>query len=224
MQRPEFRAHLGVMDSGKSLRLMQHAYEQDRIGNTTIIAKPGIDTKAGEKITSRIGIDRPVDILFSAEDNVRERVLRHIAQRSLTDSYRTTATTLYVDEVQFASVDHIYQMRELATEDRVSVEAYGLMSDFTGTLFAPISSVIANADHFDQLHTACRGAHDHTQEVCGNSAIRNARLVDGEYVFSGETVAIDGEQNITYRSLCDFCFTAVKKAAALKSQQHSAVR
>lgn len=214
MQKAEFKAHLGVMDSGKSLLLMQQAYEQDQIGNRTIIAKPGVDTKAGEQIISRVGLKRNVDLLFSPDDNVRTRVLQHIGERAI-----HTHTSLYVDEVQFVEPEQIHHLRQLVTEDNISVNVFGLTTDFTGKMFPPVGAVFENADRIQQLVTACRGHENESGDVCGNSAIRNARLVNNEYVFSGETVAIDGEQNITYRSLCDFCYTAVKKAVARKSQQ-----
>lgn len=214
MQRAEFRAHLGVMDSGKSLLLMQQAYEQDRIGNRTIIAKPGVDKKGGDTIVSRVGLERDVDIMLEKKDNVREKVLHYIGERAV-DNH----TSLYVDEIQFIKKRQIAELRQLVTEDNISVNVYGLTTDFTGRTFPPIRPLIENADRIRQLLTACRGHDENSGDVCGNSAIRNARLVDDEYVFSGETVAIDGLENVTYRSLCDFCYTAVKKASALKSQQ-----
>ena len=34
----------------------------------------------------------------------------------------------------------------------------------------------------------------------------NARLVNGEYVFEGAQVAIDGEASVEYRSVCPECY------------------
>jgi thymidine kinase len=34
----------------------------------------------------------------------------------------------------------------------------------------------------------------------------NARTVDGQFVFDGDQVAIDGEQEVSYEALCGACY------------------
>ena len=50
------------MNSGKSTALMQVAYNYEERGMRVLIMKPSIDTKGGEKLMSRLGVERRVDI------------------------------------------------------------------------------------------------------------------------------------------------------------------
>ena len=51
----------GAMNSGKSTALMQVAYNYEERGMRVLIMKPSIDTKGGEKLMSRLGVERRVD-------------------------------------------------------------------------------------------------------------------------------------------------------------------
>lgn len=53
----------GAMNSGKSTALLQAAYNYEERGHQVLLAKPGIDTKAGRAIQSRLGFDRDVDFM-----------------------------------------------------------------------------------------------------------------------------------------------------------------
>ena len=76
------------MNSGKSTALMQVAYNYEERGMRVLIMKPSIDTKGGEKLMSRLGVERRVDIavrpdmvlnrkrLWQAEVNVSQPVFR----------------------------------------------------------------------------------------------------------------------------------------------------
>lgn len=46
----------GTMESGKSTKIIQEAYNYDRNNKSIIVAKPIIDSKGNDKIVSRIGI------------------------------------------------------------------------------------------------------------------------------------------------------------------------
>ena len=46
------------MNSGKSTALMQVAYNYEERGMRVLIMKPSIDTKGGEKLMSRLGVER----------------------------------------------------------------------------------------------------------------------------------------------------------------------
>ena len=49
----------------------------------------------------------------------------------------------------------------------------------------------------EELYTICR---------CGKRAKFNGRIVNGEFTSSGAQVAIDGENEVTYESLCGKCY------------------
>ena len=55
----------GAMNSGKSTALLQVAHNYEQQGMKVLIIKPAIDTKAEDRVSSRLGIERKVDILLT---------------------------------------------------------------------------------------------------------------------------------------------------------------
>ena len=45
---------------------------------------------------------------------------------------------------------------------------------------------------------------------CGRKAILNARMINGNFIFEGEQVAIDMLDNIEYEALCGQCYFKYK--------------
>ena len=64
----------GTMNSGKSALLLQTAHNYEENGMKILIVKPKIDTKGNDKVVSRIGVERQVDLLVGKEDNIYEIV------------------------------------------------------------------------------------------------------------------------------------------------------
>ena len=60
----------GAMNSGKTTRILQCAYNYQEQGMNAIIMKPQIDTKGNEYIVSRIGAKRKVDLLIPSKANI----------------------------------------------------------------------------------------------------------------------------------------------------------
>ena len=63
------------------------------------------------------------------------------------------------------------------------------------------------AHSLEELKTICR---------CGRKAILNGRKINGEFVFEGEQVAIDGENQVEYESLCANCYFEYKEMKVRK--------
>ena len=53
------------MNSGKSIDLIRTAYNYEENGYKVFIIKPGIDTKAGNKISSRVGLERNTAVSYT---------------------------------------------------------------------------------------------------------------------------------------------------------------
>ena len=53
------------------------------------------------------------------------------------------------------------------------------------------------ADDLEELITICS---------CGAKAKFSARKINGKFVTDGAEIAIDGEDNVTYESLCGKCY------------------
>lgn len=62
----------GAMGSGKTAALLQVAYNYEQKGMKIVLIKPSIDTKGKEKVISRIGIERTVDVILLPTEKIIE--------------------------------------------------------------------------------------------------------------------------------------------------------
>ena len=184
----------GAMNSGKSTALLQAAHNYEERDHEILLAKPGVDTKAGRKILSRLGVDRDVDFVIGADDDVLDAFCEHRARRQA-DSGRDVSCLL-IDEAQFLTPDQVDDLLRIAVLEDVPVLSYGIRTDFLTVAFPGSQRLLEIAHSLEELKTICR---------CGRKAVFNARLVDGEPVFTGEQVAIDGVE-VSYESRCAVCY------------------
>ena len=177
----------GAMNSGKTDTLIKTAHNYEERGLNVVVVKPQVDTKGGTTITARGGHSREVDILADSGLDLRHE----IGKRSL-------IACVLVDEAQFLTADQISQLYSVAKEDDISVICYGLRTDFRTQLFPGSQRLLEVADNIEKLPTMC---------FCGSQAEFNTRKVNGNYIFTGDQVAIDGEDEVEYDSLCGSCYT-----------------
>lgn len=211
----KLNAKIAIMDAGKSAALItvDHSYgEQHKLA-----LKPALDTKGDTRITSRTGLGLDTDFLIERGMDLRARILEEhhevIRRQKLDGSIGQKVVGLsvvLVDEAQFLSPNHITQLYLTALEDDISVIAYALKTDFRARMFPGTQRLLELADTVETIPTMCRNN-------CGSQARFNARLVDDDYVFGGEQVAIDGSQKVTYKSLCGSCYVAAGGKEALLS-------
>lgn len=178
----------GAMNSGKSTALLQVAYNYEERGQHVLIAKPAVDTKGDKSIVSRLGVVRNVDFLILPGADLRATV-QQLAAESKVDC-------LLIDEAQFLSREQVDQAMKIAVLDGIPVLAYGIRTDFKTNGFPGSIRLLEIAHSLEELKTICR---------CGKKAMFNARLRNGEFIFDGDQVAIDGDQ-VTYESLCPNCY------------------
>ncbi len=177
----------GAMNSGKTTRIIQCAYNYEEQGMKPIIMKPKIDTKGNDKITSRIGAKRKVDYLIEKKENIYELIV---------EKY-TNVDLLIIDEAQFLSRDQINQLMDIVVDLNIPVMCYGLRTDFLGNGFEGATRLLEIAHELSEIKTICE---------CGKKAMFNVRLSNGKVVTDGDSVAIDGEDKITYTVACARCF------------------
>jgi thymidine kinase len=177
----------GAMNSGKTTALMQVAYNYKERGMDTIVIKPMIDTKGNNKIVSRLGIEKEVDILIGPNDDLMNKL----------NSYLDKISCILVDEAQFMTKKHIDELFYISKQRDIPVICYGLRSDFKTDVFPGSLRLFELADELEELITICR---------CGKRAKFNGRKVNGIFVFEGDQVAIDEENSVTYESLCGECY------------------
>ena len=177
----------GAMNCGKTTALLQVAHNYEERGMKVVILKPKIDTKGENKIITRIGLERNVDHLIDKDENLTEYL----------STLDKDIACILVDESQFLTRDQVDELFMFSKLKDVAVICYGLRSDFKTMSFPGSLRLFEVSDVMEELYTICR---------CGKRAKFNARIVNGEFTSSGEQVAIDGENEITYESLCGKCY------------------
>jgi thymidine kinase len=185
----------GAMNSGKSTALLQVAHNYEERSQQVLIAKPAVDTKGDATIVSRLGVDRRVDFLITPEANLRDLVHEHANNDMIIPGIKNLSCLL-IDEAQFLTPKQVDQAFELAVLDGIPVLAYGIRTDFLTVGFPGALRLMEIAHTLEELKTICR---------CGRKAMFNARKFDGEFIFHGDQVAIDGVE-VTYEALCGVCY------------------
>lgn len=184
----------GAMNSGKSTHLMQVAHNYEERGMRVILIKPSTDKKGGDKLVSRLGVERKVDILCEKKMDIYEEIKKWQEVKFKIDC-------ILVDEVQFMTKEQVDQLFKIAVVIDIPVICYGLRTDFMMEGFEGSTRLLLLAHSIEEMKTICK---------CGRKAILNGRKINDEFVFEGEQVAIDNIDNVQYESLCGHCYFKYK--------------
>ena len=184
----------GAMNSGKSTHLMQVAHNYEERGMRVILIKPSTDKKGGDKLVSRLGVERKVDILCEKKMDIYEEIKKWQEVKFKIDC-------ILVDEVQFMTKEQVDQLFKIAVVLDIPVICYGLRTDFMMEGFEGSTRLLLLAHSIEEMKTICK---------CGRKAILNGIKINDEFVFEGEQVAIDNIDNVQYESLCGHCYFKYK--------------
>jgi len=184
----------GAMNSGKSTHLMQVAHNYEERGMKVILIKPATDKKGGDKLVSRLGVERKVDILCEKKMDIYEEIKKW-------QEVKFKVNCILVDEVQFMTKEQVDQLFKIAVVLDIPVICYGLRTDFMMEGFEGSTRLLLLAHSIEEMKTICK---------CGRKAILNGRKINDEFVFEGEQVAIDNIDNVQYESLCGHCYFKYK--------------
>jgi thymidine kinase len=184
----------GAMNSGKSTALLQAAHNYEERGQRVLLAKPMVDTKGDRTIISRLGVSREVDLIIGPATDV-VNMMDNEAARIMSET-GASVSCLLVDESQFLTPRQVDDLFIIAIRRNIPVLAYGIRTDFQTVAFPGSRRLLEIAHSLEELKTICR---------CGRKAVFNTRKVNGEFVFDGAQVAIDGG-DVTYESLCGECY------------------
>lgn len=180
-----------AMNAGKTTAILQVAHNYEERGMNIILVKPAVDTKGGDNIVSRLGIKRKVDILLKDEEFVSKLI-----------DLNNKPDAIIVDEAQFLMPEQVDDLYYICKMYDIPVLCYGLRCDFQMKPFRAAPRLLEIADSIEELKTICR---------CGVKATQNIRFVNGKATFDGGQVAIDGENNVTYDSVCGKCYIRLRK-------------
>lgn len=176
----------GTMGSSKTAQALMTRFGLIERGQKVLFLKPEIDTRDGQNIIkSRIpGLEAPVEV-FSNEENLLEKY-----NFDLLD-----IDCVIVDEVNFATKEHVEQLKYIAEEFDVPVFTFGLRANFKTELFEGSKRLFEIADTISEIKSPCH---------CGKKTIVNARYKGRKIIYDGESIVIGG--NDQYKSLCYKCW------------------
>jgi thymidine kinase len=163
------RFSFGTMGSGKStvaLQIHHNLSSRDLYG----LLLTCLD-REGDQVTSRLGVAAP------AIDVSPDMDLHRLCVDLWPIHY------LVCDEAQFYTVEQCDQLGRVVDELEVEVYAFGLITDFRGRLFDGTRRLLEIADERVPLQVEARC-------WCGARATHNARVINGEITYEGETVVV----------------------------------
>ena len=185
----------GAMGCGKTMQLLQVAFNYEERGQKVCVAKPRTDTKNGTKLLTRIGPERETDFTFSRRDNIYIIIAK---------SFRDVDCIL-IDEAQFLTPAQADQLMDVVVDFNIPVICFGLRLNFRQKDggFEGATRLLQIAHKIEEIKTICD---------CGRKATRNCRFLDGVLVTDGPDILIDdGKSKIIYRALCNHCYHKLKK-------------
>jgi thymidine kinase len=104
-------------------------------------------------------------------------------------------TAIICDEAQFLTAAQVEELKMLADEKNIQVLCYGLRTDFRSHLFEGSKRLFELASVVKNIPVICD---------CGNFAVINARIVNGEITVEGDQIDIGGDEK--YRAFCYACW------------------
>ena len=178
----------GTMVAGKSAKLLQDRYNFIQKNATVWVIKPRTDRTSEPKITSRIGLECPAEIM----DNIRwqDIILRK-------EFY---SDVIMLDEIQFFKPKDIDSLVKLADTYNRLIFCYGLMSDVNEKLFPASKHLIEVGAKLHEIPCSCQ------MVGCKNLANHHLRYHKMGYVIKdGKSVVVDDGQ-VVYKSVCRRCY------------------
>lgn len=177
----------GSMFSGKSEELIRRVHRVQIAKKKVQVFKPTIDNRYS------------IQYIYSHNGTKVEAV--NIAKsKDLLEKIEPDTEVIAIDEAQFYDDDIVSICQKLANQGKRVIVA-GLDQDFRGEPFGPIPKLLAVAEYIYKLQAICM--------VCGNTASRTQRLVNGQPAkYSDSTILIGAKES--YEARCRKCHEVPK--------------
>ena len=174
----------GAVSSAKTLNLLAVAHNYRQQGKKVILMKPALDVRFGvDNIKSRAGLEIAADVLVG--QNTR-----------LLDIDVEGVNCILVDEVQFLSIAHVDELRQISSQRGVPVICYGLRTDFRSYFFEGSRRLMELADSIEEIKTTCA--------FCDRKATMNLKHANGVASVDGPRVDLGAEEK--YFPACYKCY------------------
>ena len=148
------------MNSGKTIDLIRTAYNYEENGYKVLVLKPTVDTKSGDKISCRIGLERKVDVLINSSDSIYDKL-----KDKLNDIH-----CIFIDEAQFLNANQVDELFIISKAMNIPVICYGLRTDFRMEAFEGSRRLleVAKASHPEVESLMIADASELDMRVCAN--------------------------------------------------------
>lgn len=172
----------GAMNSGKSIEILKVSHNYEEQNKPVVLFTSAVDDrdKIG-KISSRVGLNREAIPVYN-ETNIFQEVK--------TLEYKPYC--VLIDEAQFLTKAHVYQLASICDDLNIPVMAFGLKNDFKNELFEGSKYLLLLAEKIEELKTICW--------FCHKKATMNMRISEGKPVYDGKQIQIGG--NESYYPVC----------------------
>ncbi len=186
----------GAMGCGKTMQLLQVAFNYEERGQKVCVIKPATDTKNGTKLLTRIGPERDTNFTVDRRTNIFNRIKKDYSH----------VDCILVDESQFLTPKQVDQLMEVVIKLNIPVICYGLRLNalMTDEGFEGATRLLQIAHKIEEIKTICD---------CGRKATLNTRWLNGKLITSGPAILIDGTSKIEYKALCEHCYYKFKETA-----------
>ena len=175
----------GAMGSSKTAQALITKFNYEERGMRVWLIKPAIETRDGEFVRSRIGLEARAELIGKADDIL-----------SLLDGKDGKIDVIIADECQFFEKRQIDELRRIVDEKSIPVLAFGLRTDFRTELFEGSKRLFELADSISEIKTIC---------ACGRKATVNARVDGrGNILTEGAQLLLGG--NESYIATCHKCY------------------
>lgn len=173
----------GSMFSGKTEELLRRVRRAEIARKHLLLFKPTVDNRYGlERVASHDGMAREDAIVVTTPAELLARI-------------QPDTEVVAIDEVQFFDWSIADVCTQLANRG-LRVIVAGLDQDFRGEPFGPMPLLLALAERIDKLHAIC--------VVCGASASRTQRLIDGRPARYDDPIILVGGSE-SYEARCRTC-------------------
>lgn len=170
----------GSMFCGKTEELIRRVRRAIIARQKVKVFKPKIDDRYGiQSITSHTGQSADAVAVESAVE--------------ILDLANGETTVVAIDEAQFFDAGIVDVVQRLVDELNLRVIVAGLDTDFRGEPFGAMPQLLSIAEEVVKLNAIC--------VVCGESASRTQRLVDGEPAAYDDPIILVGAQE-SYEARC----------------------
>lgn len=209
----------GAMGSAKTAHLLMTAFNFEEKGKKVYLVKPSIDTRSGNKISSRVpGLEKEC-ILIDSNDKVLSSIHREMTENDYIDqildnvsilpdmslessSSKAISEIILVDEAQFLTSDQVDELSNLVDNLGFLVICYGLRTDSNTHLFEGSKRLMELADTIEEIKSMCS---------CGHKAIINARFDEYGNILHNVENQVEIGGNERYISVCRKCYNYNKQ-------------